>query len=69
MKSKVKLNEYIVADIISDILSQNITRAKKMVETENTEESKEFLEKLLYYEKEAKKGNQKIIKKIIKGEI
>ena len=69
MDSKIYLNEYIEADVISDILSQNIAKARQKVAEKNTEESKAFLEKLLYYQEETKKGNKEIIKKILEGDI
>ena len=69
MDSKIVLNEYIKADIVSDILSQSIAAARKRVANENSEDAKELLEKLLEYDREVKNGNVKIINKILKGEI
>ncbi len=69
MDSKIVLNEYIKADIVSDILSQSIAVARKRVANENSEDAKELLEKLLEYDREVKNGNVKIMNKILKGEI
>lgn len=69
MELNVKMNNYIELDIVSDILSQTITKAKKKLQNEETQETKELLEKLLAYEKEVKKGNREVINKILQGEI
>ncbi len=64
MESKIVLNEYIKADIAFDILSQSIEKTRK-----NIKESEELLEKLLECERQIRKGNTKLINKIIEGEI
>lgn len=69
MESKIILNEYIKADIISDILSQSIEATKKRIKEGNSQEAKELLEKLLEYDKEVQRGNKEVMKKILKGEI
>ncbi len=69
MDSEITLNEYIKADIVSDILSQSIVAARKRVASEKSVEAKELLEKLLEYDREVKKGNAKVMNKILRGEI
>lgn len=69
MDSKIILNEYIKADIVSDILSQTISATRRKLANENSEETKELLNKLLKYNEEVKKGNVKVMNKILEGEI
>ena len=69
MDSKIVLNDYIKADIVSDILSQSIAAARKRVANEDSAEAKALLEKLLEYDREVKNGNADIMNKILKGEV
>lgn len=69
MDSKIVLNDYIKADIVADILSQNIVVARKRVLNEQSEDAQKLLEKLLEYNREVQKGNVKVMDKILKGEI
>ena len=69
MGCKIQLNSYIKADVVADIISQNIAKARMRYINENTDEAKNFLDKLLLYDKEVKKGNNEIMNKILKGDV
>lgn len=69
MKSNIVINDYIKADIVSDVLSQSISLTKKKLQANETKELRELLSKLLNYDEEVKKGNIEVMNKILKGEI
>lgn len=69
MDSKIDINEYIKADVVSDILSQSIANARQKLLEKDTEENRSLLNKLLEYNKEFLQGNKEIVDKVLKGEI
>lgn len=69
MDSKIDINEYIKADVVSDILSQSIANARQKLLEKDTEENRNLLNKLLEYNKEFLQGNKEIVDKVLKGEI
>ena len=69
MDSKIFINDYIKADIVFDILSQSIEKTRREIKENNSEEAKDFLKKLLEYEREVRNGNVSLMDKIIEGDV